>query len=120
MKQNESGFTLIEVLVALLILSLAMGAILETINTAIRLRQKSGEGNLLPGLAQSQVEAIMAGAERAGEGAFESPWDMYHWRLWREAQGDGIILWTLRITRRERNGTEIYRLSTARLEQDKS
>ena len=47
MKQNESGFTLIEVLVALLILSLAMGAILETINTAIRLRQKSGEGNLL-------------------------------------------------------------------------
>lgn len=120
MKQNEAGFTLIEVLVALMIMSLALGALLETFHTAIRLRQKSGESNIFPVLAQGKLEAIMAGEERAEEGDFERPWQEYHWRLWREAQGDGIIMWTLRITRRERNDIEVYRLSTARLEEDKS
>lgn len=119
MKRNEAGFTLIEVMVALMIMGLALGALLETIHSAILLRHKSGEGNILPVLAQGKMEAIMAGEERSEEGDFENPWDQYHWRLWREVQGGGVTRWSLCITQRDRNGAELYRLSTSRLEEDK-
>lgn len=119
MPQNNKGFSLIEVLLAVFIMGLAVVALALSLESASGLRERDRDQTILPLLAREKMESIMAGEERAEEGDLPQPWSEIHWRLDRSVISDGLTLWVLRLTRRDHRDQTIYLLSTARLDKER-
>ncbi len=86
-KWRRSGFTLLEIMIALAIVSIAMISLLSLANRSISVHdrlQRITSATLLAQhkMAETEVNArnsTLAGAET--EGVFDSPYDEYRWRI---------------------------------------
>ena len=84
---QRSGFTLLEIMIALAIVSIAMISLLSLVNRSIGVHdrlQRITSATLLAQhkMAETEVNArngSLAGAET--EGVFDSPYDEYRWRI---------------------------------------
>jgi general secretion pathway protein I len=86
---TEAGFTLIEIVVALAILSLSLGVLFSVISDGIRRTDQAGKMARASSLAQSLLAQV--GAElpvRRGETTGEAA-DGFRWRLRMEPYGNG-------------------------------
>lgn len=116
---KSNGFSLIEVLVAVIIMGLAVVALALSLESTAGLQERSQNMTRLPLLAREKMESIMAGDERVEEGDLSEPWQEIHWRLDREVVSDGLTLWKLRLTRRDQRDKTLYLLSTTRLDKER-
>lgn len=117
--RNESGFSLVEVLTALIILGIAVIGLSLCLESTIGFQERNKNQTILPLLAREKMESILTGDERAEEGDFPQPWQTIHWRLYREYSPEGLAVMTLRLTRRDRVDKTIFSLSATRLEKDR-
>jgi prepilin-type N-terminal cleavage/methylation domain-containing protein len=119
MLDKTDGFSLIEVLAAVVIMGFALITLGLSMESSISIRERDRNRTILPILAREKMESIMAGDERAEEGDLPDPWREIHWRLDRSAAADGLTLWKLRLTRRNQRDKTLYLLSTVRLDKER-
>ena len=86
MKRSASrkGFTLIEVLAALLFLGILIPAVLRGISIASRASEAAERGNVAGQLAENQLEQVILDgtwSTGAGRGDFGADWPLYRWEL---------------------------------------
>jgi type II secretion system protein I len=90
-----SGFSLLEVVVALAILGTAVAAVLGLLTTGVSMTQRTGVRVLATELAESRMEALLlapAGELRSGEGRFDAPYDRFRWRAGVAPAAGGTLL----------------------------
>jgi general secretion pathway protein I len=79
--QSSKGFSLLEVLVAFVILALVLGVLMQIFSGGLRNTKRAGEYQQAMLLAQSKLEGIgieTALEEGVSSGDFD---DIYHWKL---------------------------------------
>lgn len=113
---DQTGFSLVEVLAALFLLGIAVIALTVAFDSVLGLKVRGEDMTVFSVLAREKLEAVLSGAERAEEGDFPSPWQDIHWRLYRDSSSEGLIVWRMRLTRRDDGERTLYQLSTARPE----
>lgn len=87
---SEAGFTLVEVIVAIAILALGLGALLEMISSSLRQMAEAKRMAEAGALTQSLfAEVGTARPIREGQSDGQFP-NGYHWRLNMERYGDAI------------------------------
>lgn len=84
-RRHSAGFTLLEVLVAILILALCLvpllGAITQTMRATYRIERITEATELAQNkLAQIELEILPEG-EGSEQGRFDPPFDQYSWRV---------------------------------------
>jgi len=105
-RRISRGFTLIEVLVTLLFISIALPAIMGGITAATKIAASSKRRDEASGLAQSQLAQLLAsGTWQTGNssGDFGNDWPDYHWQsnvaAWAsDTSGEGIEQIDLKVT----------------------
>lgn len=86
--RHAHGFTLLEVLVALVIFATVMGGLLSTVSQAVRALGSAESEVQVMELAQERIRELQREAESGvqpdlgeSEGAFPEPWDHLRWKL---------------------------------------
>lgn len=79
MKKN--GFTLIEVLVAMIILSISMSVIIEGFVTANEREETMDDISYVSTWAENKINEIDVGSEMSRNGSFEREGRVYYWNL---------------------------------------
>jgi general secretion pathway protein I len=87
--KSPTGFTILEVMIALVLLAFAILALLRVMPVALRASKRAEESTLATILAQQQLEKWRAcdkspedGAVSLGsDGSFPSPYDKYEWSI---------------------------------------
>jgi prepilin-type N-terminal cleavage/methylation domain-containing protein len=86
-RQNRRGFTLIEVLATLLLMTIALPAIMQCINIGQRVGSKAKEMTEAAGLAHAQLSQILAdqtwqqGSTSGNFSELGDDYKMYNWSL---------------------------------------
>ena len=85
-QRNSAGFTLLEIMIALAIISIALTALLSLGNRTIAVHdrlQKITQATLLAQHKMSEVETSSTSATLSGEenGVFEEPNDIFSWKV---------------------------------------
>ena len=81
---GRKGFTLIEVLAALLFLGILIPAVLRGISIASRASEAAERGNVAGQLAENQLEQVILDgtwSTGGGRGDFGADWPLYRWEL---------------------------------------
>lgn len=120
MPNRKSGFTLIEVLVALLFIAIVLPALMQGISVASGMASDARHRTEAAGLAQSKLaEIVTAAAWQSGvsSGDFGTDWPGYRWQLavspWTSDQtGQNVQQLDVTVTYNSRGSDRTVKLST--------
>lgn len=112
---SARGFSLVELLVAVLLLGVGMVGLVEGMNTALRSSKEAERQSAAALLAQGQIELIRADGyvvEGDDDGEFDPPMDAYAWKQSVvETTPEGLFEVTVTITDAA-SGDDIFELKT--------
>jgi len=112
---NQAGFSLVEVMCALFILSVGLVGLVQGINTALASGKETERQSVAAMLAASQIELLRADAiyvEGDTDGTFDGDLSIYTWRESVKAiQPEGLYEVTVSIEMTD-GGQPIYELKT--------
>src|SRR5438874_3148137 len=113
---KHGGFSLVEVMVAILILGIALVGLVEGVNTALLSNKDSEAQTSAALLAAGQIEAVRADAlgieDGEKEGDFGDELPLYRWRQTiRGTQTEGLHDVTV-VVENSKSGKKVYELKT--------
>lgn len=115
LRARQHGFSLIEVMVALLLLGIGLTGLVHGLNTALVSSKDAEAQSIAAHLAAGQIELLRADGyilEGETSGEFDGDLSVYSWRqVVTETQPEGLYEVTVIIEKTE-SGEEIYELKT--------